>query len=136
MFTKFSSNISNILAIIFMLFTFWRSLPWQQVNKYKFFLYFFSFFCNIASFFRWKCFKICIGNDIDLKLLIPFEKWYFSTFEKSLIYRVFEKIELERYNLCLELSKLLKNLPKGTQDIRVHFWAFLRKWRHTFPDYN
>ena len=21
------------------------------------------------------------------------------------------------------------------QDICVHFWAFLRMWRHTFPDY-
>ena len=43
----------------------------------------------------------------------------------------FEKIELERYNLCLELHKLS---PKETQDICVHFCAFLR---HTiFPIIN
>ena len=36
------------------------------------FLYFSYFFYNFSSFLRWKCFKICTGEDIDLTLLIPY----------------------------------------------------------------
>ena len=101
--------------------------------------HFWYFFCNFLSFLQWKCFKICTCEDIDVTILIPYflkilwsnflfnvTKWYFLT--------IFFEIELERYILCLEPYKLLKNSPNETQDICVHFWAFLRIWRHTFPE--
>ena len=123
-----------------LLFTFWRSLPWQQrVQNIRLFWYFFSFFYNFSSFLRWKCFKICTGDNIDLTLLISYflkiicSQLYFLTFKKICSIEFFEKIELKRYNLCLELYKLLKKFTKETEDICVHFRAFLRIWRHTFP---
>ena len=68
-FLKFSSKISNILGITFvLLFTFWRSLPWQRVqrisvfflNKFPSFYKIFFFFCNFSSFLRWNFFKLRI----------------------------------------------------------------------------
>ena len=68
-------------------------------------------------------------------MFVNFTKWYFLTFQQICRIEIFEKIEMERSNLCLQLYKLFKKISKETQGICVNFWAFLRMWRHTFPNY-
>ena len=64
------------------------------------FFYFSYFFCNFSSFLRWKFFKICAGEYINLTLLIPYfpkilcsklffnvKTWYFFNISKNLFHR-------------------------------------------------
>ena len=63
-------------------------------------------------------------------------KWYCLIFKKICSIEIFEKIELERYDLCLELYNLLKKFTEGNARYLRSILGILRMWRHTFsPDY-
>ena len=133
MFTKFSSRMNNILAIIFVLLvTFLRSLPWQQRVQNIGFFYYFSLLSTIyrVSFgeFFFKCHRWRYRLD-------PFNSLFSKKFYGADFFNVkqwyFLNIELERHSLCLELYRLSERFTKGNTS---YSWAFLRMWRHTFPD--
>ena len=59
------------------------------------------------------------------------KKWYLLPFKKICSIEFFEKIELERYNLCLELYKLYTKINQRKRKISVVIFTYVT----TFPDY-
>ena len=111
-----------------LLSTFWRLLPWQQrvknIGKRPF--YTFPFFLQFLEFPLVKMF---------LTLTHPFNSLFSkNTMQPKMLKNAsfnefFEKIELERYNLCLELHKLLKKFTEGNARYLCSFLCILC---HTF----
>ena len=62
--------------------------------------------------------------------------WYFLTFKTICVIDIFEKIELERYNLCLEPYELLKTFTeRNARYLRSCLGIFTHVTSYFFPDY-
>ena len=145
MFTKFSSKISNILAIIFvLLFTFWRSSSYNELKNIVFFLFFLFF----LQFLKFPSVKICTGETLSIpyflkillsKLFLMLKNdIYLLTFKKNLFDRNYWKNRIGKvYILCLELYNIFKKFNEGNARYLHSFLAiFTHVTAYFFPIIN